>query len=79
MEQKQTHGGAGRGQGRKPGRASDRKKLRPVYLTDYQWDHCGREINSGGAGASEYVRRLIEADILKHGKPLDAPAGWGES
>lgn len=79
MEQKQTHGGAGRGQGRKPGRVADRTRLRPVYLTDYQWDHCGREINSGGAGASEYVRRLIEADILKHGKPLDAPAGWGES
>lgn len=78
MEQKQTHGGAGRGQGRKPGRASDRKKLRPVYLTDYQWDHCFRQANSG-VPASEYVRRLIEADLLKHGKPLDAPAGWGES
>jgi len=77
MEQKQTHGGAGRGQGRKPGRAAERTKLRPVYLTDYQWDHCAREVNSG-VGASEYVRRLVEADMRRCGKPLVAPDGWGE-
>lgn len=79
MEQKKAHGGSGRGQGRKAGRAEDRTKLRGVYLTDYQWDHCGREINSGGAGASEYVRRLIEADMRLHGKPLSPPDGWGDA
>lgn len=79
MEDKQAHGGAGRGQGRKAGRAADRTKLRPVYLTDYQWDHCAREVNSGGAGASEYVRRLVEADMKLRGKPLVAPDGWGEN
>lgn len=66
MATENKRGGAGRGQGRKPGNPEERTKLRPVYLTDRQWDHCFREVNSSTeTGASEYIRRLVEADMKK--------------
>jgi hypothetical protein len=64
MEAKKSWGGSGRGQGRKPGNPEDRMKQRAIHLTDKQWDHCSRHW-SLGVGASEYVRRLVEADMKK--------------
>ena len=78
MDTENKHGGSRSGAGRKPGLAANKTKLRPIYLTEYQWEHCFREVNSGGVGASEYVRRLVEADMKAHGKSLSPPDGWGE-
>lgn len=68
MEQQTKRGGKRAGAGRKAIAPELKTKLRSVYLTESQWDHCFRLFNAQGVDASEYIRRLVEADMKKHGK-----------
>src|SRR5438067_912623 len=59
-----SHGGAGRGQGRKPKVEEQRLRQRAIYLSENESEHCGRNW-CFGIGASEYVRRLVQQDMRR--------------
>lgn len=67
------HGGAGRGQGRKPKAEEQRLRQRAIYLSESEWEHRGRHW-CFGVGASEYVRRVVQQDMRRVVQER-APAG----
>lgn len=53
---KNAHGGAGRGQGRKPiAKTGELMMSRPIRMTDEEWKKCKR------LGGAAWVRAKIEA------------------
>jgi hypothetical protein len=60
------HGGKRIGAGRPSLPLEDRTSKRSVYLTDQEWNHCGRLVNLSGEGESAYIRRLVQEDMKKH-------------
>lgn len=60
---KNTHGGAGRGQGRKRVYA-EKMKGRTVNMTDAHWEMLAE------LGGTHWIRVKIEAAARKRGKPI---------